>query len=120
MENMRETVRKNIVRLMEGATISQKKIASSVGVTEPTIYRWKNGENAPTLDNIDKLAEILGVDPLEFFQREASEADSLNLIRKILSLDSDGLRALESQLGAIEKGMQKRKASQNQPKSKNA
>lgn len=121
MEKMREIVRVNIVRLIENSSISQKKIASDVGVSEPTIYRWKSGENAPTLDNIDRLAEVLGVSPLDFFKTEESENnDSLDLIRKILSFDSEGLQALKNQVGAIEKGMEKRKANQSQLKSKNA
>lgn len=70
METIKETIRKNLVRLIKESSKTQKKIASDVGVTEPTLYRWKSGEHSPEIDNIVKLAEALDVDPWEFYQKE--------------------------------------------------
>lgn len=110
METIRETVRRNVVHLVESATISQKKIASAVGVSEPTIYRWKSGENAPSLDNLDKLAEVLGVNPLVFFSTEEKDAiDPLNIIRQIGALGPTELEILKETLETLSKPLGKAK-----------
>jgi transcriptional regulator with XRE-family HTH domain len=70
METIRDVICKNFNRLVESSDLSNKTIAQKAGVTEPTFYRWKNGENTPELPNIESLAKALGVDPIEFYQAE--------------------------------------------------
>jgi transcriptional regulator with XRE-family HTH domain len=74
MENIRDVICKNCTRLIESSKMSQKTIASKVGVSEPTIYRWKSGENTPELANIEALANVLGVSTLEFYRTSEERA----------------------------------------------
>ncbi len=122
MENIKDIVCKNCMRYLSETSLKLVEIERLMGVSNSTVQRWKNGTQAPELDKIDKLASILGVRPIDFFLSEKQEAedDPLDIVRQILSLDNEALRALKGQLGAIKKGMEKRKSSQNQPKSKNA
>lgn len=74
-----EIVRLNIVRLLKDSDLSQKAIAKSVGVSEPTIYRWKSGENVPELDKLDRLAEILKIEASEFFKSQIDVKPALTM-----------------------------------------
>lgn len=94
------------MKYVEASSISQKKIASAVGVSEPTIYRWKKGENAPSLDNLDKLAEVLNISAFAFFQTEEKE-NPLELLRQIASLGPSEFEILKGNLEALSKPIQK-------------
>lgn len=59
--DMPETGR-NIVRLRKAAGISVKDIQEIMGFANPqAIYKWQNGVNLPTVDNLLILASIFGV-----------------------------------------------------------
>lgn len=48
--------------------LSQKRLAELLGVSQPTVSDWESGRKNPTLDNLTKIAELLGcsVDSLVF------------------------------------------------------
>ena len=50
----------NIKSARERAGISQKELAISMGVAQPTVSNWENGGRAPMGKNLSKLAELLG------------------------------------------------------------
>ncbi|MBR1911711.1 MAG: helix-turn-helix domain-containing protein [Treponema sp.] len=39
--------------------MSQKELASRIGVSEVTVSRWLNGERNPSVRTVEKLAEVL-------------------------------------------------------------
>jgi transcriptional regulator with XRE-family HTH domain len=41
--------------------ISQKMLADEIGMTDVTISRWMNGTRHPTIENVEKMADVLGV-----------------------------------------------------------
>ena len=73
MENIRETIQRNCKRLLDkektGLTLGE--ISKKMNVSQTTLQRWKSGENSPEIDNIEKLAKILEVDPWEFYRQES-------------------------------------------------
>lgn len=72
MESIRETIRKNCMRLLDKSnrTMNLAEIARLTGVSQTTIQRWKTGENSPEISNIESLANAMGVDPWEFYRHE--------------------------------------------------
>lgn len=72
MENLRETLARNLTRLIEASDLSVKEIARRIGVTDVSIHRWKSGANPPDVGNMDALAKVLGVDPMEFYRSEGA------------------------------------------------
>ena len=50
----------NIKSARERAGISQKELAVSMGVAQPTVSNWESGERMPMGKNLTKLAELLG------------------------------------------------------------
>ena len=53
---------KNISRLRAGAGYSVKELQGILGFANPqAIYKWQNGINLPTVDNLVVLAAVFGV-----------------------------------------------------------
>lgn len=56
---------------------SIKEVAEKAGISEITIYRWRN-ENKPTTRALAKVAEVLGTSPAELL--EDNEEDDKMLV----------------------------------------
>lgn len=54
-----------IVKFRKKAGLSQADLAQRVGVSQPTVCDWENGEKVPTGDNLVALARELKVLPSE-------------------------------------------------------
>jgi transcriptional regulator with XRE-family HTH domain len=59
---------------MRGRTAAQ--IAASVEVSPQVMSRWRAGRALPRAEQLDKLAEVLGVDVEVFFSRSGLSSDS--------------------------------------------
>lgn len=56
-------------RLVEARKVkglTQLQLASQVGVVRQLVNKWEHGDNAPSGDNLTKLAEVLGK-PTDYF-----------------------------------------------------
>lgn len=47
----------------ERAGLTQKELAAAIGVNHSAISFWENGQTVPTINNLVKIAGILGVSP---------------------------------------------------------
>ena len=54
-------IKDNIRNFRKAANMTQKELATDMGVSVMTIQRYESGAATPTLDRINQLAEILGV-----------------------------------------------------------
>lgn len=50
-----------IKQLREAAGLSQRELGARIGVSGPAVAMWESGENRPSLTNLEKLADVLGV-----------------------------------------------------------
>ena len=57
--------------LMEAKGVSLKELASKCGISEMTIRRILTQGHNPTTDNIEKIAEALGVNEVYIYETEA-------------------------------------------------
>jgi transcriptional regulator with XRE-family HTH domain len=109
VETIKEIVCRNCKRLLDKSK-NLSDIARQMQVNPTTISRWKSGDHAPELDKIDRLAEILEVDPLEFFKRDDASSDgSLEVIKKIASLGPTELAIFKQNLDALTKPVGKKR-----------
>lgn len=46
------------------ASITQKGLASAVGVSESTVINWEKGRSEPTVNQAQKISEVIGL-PLD-------------------------------------------------------
>jgi transcriptional regulator with XRE-family HTH domain len=47
----------------EKAEMSQRDLAQAIGTSQAAVAQWETGATQPTLDNLRKVADILGVSP---------------------------------------------------------
>lgn len=50
-----------IKQLREAAGLSQRELGKRIGISGPAVAMWESGENRPSLTNLEKLADVLGV-----------------------------------------------------------
>ena len=74
--SLRETVAGNLRRLRHAKGISQEELADSADIDCNYVGKLEREENAATVDMLEKLAVVLEIDPVEFFQRRATQADA--------------------------------------------
>lgn len=48
-------------KYLEAADMTQAEFATAVGVSQPTVSDWVNGEMSPSLGNLVALSEITGI-----------------------------------------------------------
>ena len=51
----------------EKAGMSQRDLAYAIGVSQAAVAQWETGTAQPTLDNLRKVADVLGISPGELF-----------------------------------------------------
>ncbi|HUM08168.1 MAG TPA: helix-turn-helix transcriptional regulator, partial [Acidocella sp.] len=68
--SLREIVAGNLRRLRHAKGISQEELADRAGIDRNYVGKLEREENAATVDMLEKLAPVLGVDPAELLQRQ--------------------------------------------------
>lgn len=80
---MNESVRNRIEMQLRLKKMSQKDLAEKLGVTEVTVSRWLNGERDPSIETLNRIAEVLDTTTSHFFitddwQTEKNPAEEKN------------------------------------------
>ncbi|MGH7074541.1 MAG: helix-turn-helix domain-containing protein [Stellaceae bacterium] len=69
--SLRKLVAKNLRRARRAKGLSQEELADRAGVNRNYIGMLEREENAATVDMIEKLAEVLEIDPVELLSRRS-------------------------------------------------
>lgn len=69
--SLRERVAKNLRRLRHAKGLSQEELADHADINRNYVGMLEREEHAATVDVLEKLGAVLGVDPIEFFREEA-------------------------------------------------
>jgi transcriptional regulator with XRE-family HTH domain len=68
---LREIVAKNLRRLRQAKGLSQEELADRANINRNYVGMLEREQHAATIDMLEKLADVLDVDPIEFFRRKA-------------------------------------------------
>ena len=71
---MREIVARNLRRLRHAKGMSQEELADRANINRNYVGMLEREQHAATIDMLEKLAEVLEVDPIAFFEKPDSEA----------------------------------------------
>jgi len=72
MSDIRKKFGKRLRRLRRNMDLTQEDLAERVGVSVTFIGQMERGENAPSFETLEKLAQVLEVEVDELFrQRDA-------------------------------------------------
>lgn len=66
---LRAIVARNLRRLRAERDITQEELAERAGLNRNYVGMIEREENAPTVDTLEKLAEVLQVEPASLLQR---------------------------------------------------
>lgn len=66
---LRERVARNLRRLRHSKGLSHEELADRASINRNYVGMLEREEHAATVDMLEKLAEVLKVDPAEFFAR---------------------------------------------------
>lgn len=69
--SLREIVATNLRRLRHAKGLSQEELADRAGINRNYVGMLEREQHSATVDMLEKLAEVLEADPVEFFRREA-------------------------------------------------
>lgn len=108
----------NIVKALRlKAGLQQQELANLVGVSSPTVSDWEHQKKNPRGENLKRLAEIFGVDPLEVLGSRAVmqsdlSTDELELIKAFRQLNESGRTvALAAMNGILSQEVMRKEAS---------
>lgn len=73
----------NLGRIREARGLTQTQLAEAVGANQSTISRIEKGIGNPTLDLIQRLANVLDVHPSDFFVRDVLERRALDALHRL-------------------------------------
>lgn len=68
---LRETVARNLRRLRQAKGLSQEELADRADINRNYVGMLECEQHAATIDMLEKLADVLETDPVEFFRRGA-------------------------------------------------
>jgi len=68
--SLREIVATNLRRLRHAKSMSQEDLADRAGINRNYVGMLEREQHSATVDMLEKLAEVLEADPVEFFRRE--------------------------------------------------
>ncbi len=66
---LREVVARNLRRLRRARGLSQEKLSLEAGFYRTYVGLLEREKHSPTVDALDELANVLGVNPMAFFVR---------------------------------------------------
>ncbi|MGK9235771.1 helix-turn-helix domain-containing protein [Inquilinus limosus] len=63
---LRAVVARNLRRLRQASGLTQEELADRAGINRNYVGMLEREENSATVDMLEKLAEVLRIDPVEF------------------------------------------------------
>lgn len=89
---------KNIDRLLYNNRINQADLAKILNVSESAVGKWVLGKNAPSMGNIQKIADYFSVSMSSILEEQSENANSTHrkyLLDKIAKGTPEQLRKLD-------------------------
>jgi transcriptional regulator with XRE-family HTH domain len=73
---LRERIARNLRMLRHAKGLSQEELADRADINRNYVGMLEREEHAATVDMLEKLADVLDVDPIEFFVSAPGDAKS--------------------------------------------
>ena len=67
MGEIRDNVKKNLGYYLSFTGISQKELAEKLKVSQSAVTNWIKGKNAPDIETVAQICDILGISVTELF-----------------------------------------------------
>ena len=94
MLKTRKILRHNLKRYRKMAGLTQEEVAQRLGVSPQTVARWEQGARIPSVEHLEELADLYGIDVADFFISPSEGANDMYIKRILQKLKL--LKRLES------------------------
>lgn len=84
-------------QILAARRLSQAQLAALVGVSAPTVSKWRSGQQAPEADALERLSTVVNVSP-EWFTRQVPDGVSDPLFRSNASAHVAARHMLEARV----------------------
>lgn len=83
MKNTKEIIQQNLIALRKQNGLTQLELATKINYSDKAISRWEKGEVMPSVDILESLANVYGVQIAYFFEEHQDEVSKeINLKTK--------------------------------------
>lgn len=73
MKDLKQVIAKNLVTLRKKSGMTQNELAQKLNYSDNAVSRWERGELSPSIEVLENIAEIYGVEPSILLKEEAHE-----------------------------------------------
>ena len=94
MSNIKKLLGNRIREIRRSKNLTQEKLAELVGIGTPNISYIETGKFAPSMDTLEKIAEILEVKPFELYMFEPLKPANELREELITAMDDENLLKL--------------------------
>ena len=77
---MNESIRNRIEMSLKLKNMTQKDLANKLNVSEVTVSRWLTGDRDPSIETLNRIAEVLGTTTSFFFINDSLLDDKKQVI----------------------------------------
>jgi len=82
MENIKETIGRNLAELRREKKFTQQALAEKINYSDKAISRWERGETLPDIETLCKICDIFGVTFEYLLQKEQPEKSKNPYVKK--------------------------------------
>lgn len=102
MIDIKKALGKKIKQIRKSKNLTQESLAELIGLEVPSLSNIETGKFAPSIDTLQKLCDVLGVEPWEFYYfNEVSEEKMVSEINSVIKNDSKLLKIIYSFLKSV-------------------
>ena len=94
MSNIKKLLGNRIREIRRSKNLTQEKLAELVGIGTPNISYIETGKFAPSMDTLEKIAEVLEVKPFELYMFEPLKPANELREELITAMDDENLLKL--------------------------
>lgn len=73
MENLKEIISKNLIKLRQHAKLTQLELAQKIQYSDKSVSKWERGESLPDIEVLVKLSEIYNTNINTFIEKDNSK-----------------------------------------------
>ena len=95
MNDFKKLLGKRIQNIRKSRGLTQEKLAELINIETPSLSYLETGKYAPSIDTLQKLSEVLQVQPWEFYYfSQVSDEQKKEELKKALDNDPKLLKIL--------------------------
>lgn len=72
MKDLKQIIAKNLIMLRKKSGMTQNELAQKLNYSDNAVSRWERGELAPSIEVIENIAEVYGIEPDMLLRENAS------------------------------------------------